>query len=288
MFWKEQSIHVIDFEGSPRYGVVEYGVVTVLGGQIAQTRTALCQPDTEMTAKEISLHGIRTRDAAGAPPFAEHRELFFNLRKSGVLCAHHASVENGFLKRNWPYPPLSDDFSAPLPNGTPEHSAGIAPEQSTSAMRRHSVGTAPEQTACATPEHSTAEAPIAAEHTTPAGAEAPAPHGNPVRPQIADWGPWIDTRALYAAIYPDLKSHSLGELIRTFALTEPLAQLAAEHCPAPRRKAHCALYDALASALLLLHLGTEDGFEHLTLQWLLEHSAASAHTLTTRRQQTLL
>lgn len=223
MFWKEQSIHVIDFEGSPRYGVVEYGVVTLRSGAVADTRTALCAPAAEMTAKEIALHGIRPKDTLGAPPFDAHRELFFALRKSGLLAAHHASVENGFLKRQWPYPPFSPDL----------HTSSVLVQK---------------------------------------------------LPQVAGWGPWIDTRALYAAIYPGLGSYALGDLVRAFALEAALGELAEKHCPSNRRKAHCALYDALASALLLLRLGDEEGFGGLTLQWLVTHSAASADARSERQQ----
>jgi hypothetical protein len=45
------------------------------------------------------------------------------------------------------------------------------------------------------------------------------------------------------------------------------------HCPPSRRRAHCALYDALASSLLLLRLeGEELLLGHLTLEWLLSFS----------------
>lgn len=225
MFWKAQSIHVIDFEGSPRYGVVEFGVVTLLGGKIVQTHTALCAPATEMTAKEIALHGIRQKDAQGQPAFSAHQSLFFDLRRSGPFAAHHASVENGFLKRAWAYPPFSEDFSSGK-GGLP-------------------------------------------------------------RRKVADWGPWLDTRALYAAIYPGLVSYSLGDLVRTFALEQQLIELGEFHCPFTRRKAHCALYDALASALLLLRLDGVSGFEQLTLKWLTDHSAASTDARNERRQQEL-
>lgn len=247
MFWKEQPIHVIDFEGSPRYGVVEFGVVTLLGGQIARTRTGLCAPSAEMTTREIALHGIRAKDTLGAAPFAEHRELFFELRKGGVLAAHHASVENGFLKRTWAYPPLCDDFS----------------DEGVTAADRIESQTAPPGSAF---ERSC----------------------SPTRRKVADWGPWIDTRALYAAVYPGLTSYALGELVKTFALSQSLVDLATQYCPPTRRKSHCALYDALASVLLLLHLGAQEGFEHLPLKWLIEHSAASADALNEHRQQKFL
>ena len=39
--WTEIPIHVVDFEGSLRTGVVEYGVATLLGGDIINTSTRL-------------------------------------------------------------------------------------------------------------------------------------------------------------------------------------------------------------------------------------------------------
>lgn len=69
--------------------------------------------------------------------------------------------------------------------------------------------------------------------------------------EVAYWGPWIDTRVLYTRLYPDLSSHKLGELVAVLALQERLDALAQTHCPEKRQKYHCALYDALAAALLL-------------------------------------
>ena len=88
-----------------------------------------------------------------------------------------------------------------------------------------------------------------------------------------EWGPWIDTLAIYKGIYRDLDSYSLGNLVATFRLREELAELARVHCPEGRSKAHCALYDALASALLLLRLEKEASLEnYISLQWILQFS----------------
>lgn len=104
---------------------------------------------------------------------------------------------------------------------------------------------------------------------------------------IADWGPWVDTRQLYQSIYPDLPSHALEPLIGQFRLGDILDREADKYCPNDRRHFHCALYDALASALLLIRLGSLDGFLGLTVHWLLQHSAPSAKERQ-RRQQTEL
>jgi DNA polymerase-3 subunit epsilon len=60
--------------------------------------------------------------------------------------------------------------------------------------------------------------------------------------------PWIDTLKLAHAAWPDSKSHSLGKLTQSAGLVPELNQL----CPGLRW--HDALYDTVASLLILRHL----------------------------------
>ncbi|QYY35190.1 3'-5' exonuclease [Ruficoccus sp. ZRK36] len=209
MHWKDCPIHVVDFEGSRSSGVVEFGVVTLWDGDIASCATRLCRPRGEITPQERAQHGIVEDEARLFEPFAAEWERFTGMRAKGPLAAHHAMVENGFLKAQWAYPPASPDFL-----------------------------------------HEGAE--------------------------IADWGPWIDTRQLYAQVYPDLGGYGLSELVATFELQDRLNAEGDRHCPQRRGKYHCALYDALASALLLERLGEQEGFENMSIEWLITHSQASA------------
>jgi DNA polymerase III epsilon subunit-like protein len=94
---------------------------------------------------------------------------------------------------------------------------------------------------------------------------------NPGR-NVADWGPWIDTLRLYELVFPMLTEHGLGALLDAFGLKEQLEIIADDRCPSGRRRYHCALYDALGSAMLLTHLGRLPGYEDLPLEWLLIHS----------------
>lgn len=89
---------------------------------------------------------------------------------------------------------------------------------------------------------------------------------------VADWGPWIDTLRLYELVFPMLSDHSLGALLATFGLTCRLDIISIDYCPPSRRHFHCALYDALGSAMLLTHLSTLPGYRDLTLDWLMIHS----------------
>jgi DNA polymerase-3 subunit epsilon len=211
-------VHVLDFEGSPRTGVVEYGVATLLDGEITAARTRLCAPVAPVPRVDTRCHGLRDADLSGAAPLAADWELFSGLRREGFLCAHHASTEHGLLKTAWPYP-------------------GAVPD-----------------------------------------------HARPGE-WLNDWGPWIDTHRLALAWHPGLADYKLESLVARFALEDELAEVARVHCPVDRRSYHCALFDALASALLLRRLCCRADGGAVALETLILDSASverqNARTQTT-------
>ncbi len=103
----------------------------------------------------------------------------------------------------------------------------------------------------------------------------------------ASWGPWVDTLYLYRRLYPQLESFKLETLIELFGLAEELSAQAKLYCPVKRGRYHCALYDALASALLLRRLYDEPELGEISLRWLIVNSAASAATRDAMGQQDL-
>ncbi|MGF1485365.1 MAG: 3'-5' exonuclease [Opitutales bacterium] len=210
MDWREARVHVIDFEGTPRSGVVEYGIITLFGAMVVETATRFCAPVGELAPADVRLHGIHETDTTDQPPLADDFDRFMRLRQEGPFCAHHAPVEMNLLKAAWPYPGSVRDFSQPRPA------------------------------------------------------------------QIVSWGPLLDTRRIYASIYPELESCALEALLECFSLKPRLAELSERYCPPRRRKPHCALYDALGSALLLLRLNEEPSMTRLSLAQLFELSAARA------------
>jgi DNA polymerase-3 subunit epsilon len=113
MRWVEQPVHFLDFEGSAASGVLEYGVVTLRGIQIIETKTRLCHATGRVRPEDSAVHRLREADVSGCAPFADDWELFAALRESGPLAAHYAGVENALLKSVWPYPRTSPDFSRP-------------------------------------------------------------------------------------------------------------------------------------------------------------------------------
>ena|GEM_PF-92500 len=84
-----------------------------------------------------------------------------------------------------------------------------------------------------------------------------------------EWGPWVDTGALYRQFYPQLESYKLADLVAICGLQEELDGLADQHCPPERRQYHAALYDALAGAVLLLSLAKEPTVAVMTTMQLL-------------------
>ncbi|MEO0794757.1 MAG: 3'-5' exonuclease [Verrucomicrobiota bacterium] len=214
--WREIPIYVIDFEGCPRTGVIEYGVVELRDGEIESCHTRLCAPQGSIDEREARLHGIRQQDTDGCTPFSDEWEQFRSWRSAGVFGAHHALIEHGLLKRHWCYPSNSPDY---LRGG-----------------------------------------------------------------EIVDWGPWIDTRRLYENVYPGLETYQLMSLVDNFGMQSELDCMVDRFCPEGRRRAHCALYDALASVVLLVRLCKEPGYEEVSIKWLLEHSLSSAEKKQAARQ----
>jgi DNA polymerase-3 subunit epsilon len=205
-FWKDIPVHVMDFEGSARTGVVEYGVVTLHGGEIVRARTRLCAAGAPIPRLDTQCHGLRDGDLAGAPPLREDWDFFSGLRREGLFGAHHAPTEHNLLKAVWPYP-------------------GAMPD-----------------------------------------------HARPAAAAVNDWGPWIDTCRLASVLCPRLADYKLASLIDWFRLGKKLEQAASACCPVKRKHYHCALYDALAAALLLRHLCAQPGKTGVTLETLVLES----------------
>ena len=99
-FWKDQLIHFVDFEGSTVSGILEYGVVSLRGGEIVAARGRTCRATGRVRAEDTAVDAATT---AGAAPFAEDFEVFAALRESGPLAAHFANAENTLIKSVWPY-----------------------------------------------------------------------------------------------------------------------------------------------------------------------------------------
>jgi DNA polymerase III epsilon subunit-like protein len=113
MHWADTPIHFIDFEGNAASGILEFGVVTLRGGEIAATHTRLCRATGRIAPDDTKMHGLSADSLAAQDYFAAEWDRFSELRATGPLAAHFASVENSLLRKVWPYPRESPDFARP-------------------------------------------------------------------------------------------------------------------------------------------------------------------------------
>lgn len=93
---------------------------------------------------------------------------------------------------------------------------------------------------------------------------------------VIEWGPWLDSARLYAQFFPRLASGRLEDVVRATGLQGEVEALAAEHCPAERRRYHAALYDALAGAVLLCALARHPQIADLSMRQMLALSTLDA------------
>ena len=94
-------------------GILEFGVVEVLGGKIVNARTRLCRATGVVRDEDAAIHGLHAETLVTHAPFAEEWEYFSSVRELGPLAAHYAGVENALLKSVWPYPRSVPDFARP-------------------------------------------------------------------------------------------------------------------------------------------------------------------------------
>lgn len=117
--WPEHLIHFVDFEGSTVSGILEYGVVSLRGGEIVAARGRICRAMGRVRPEDAALHGLDAAATEGWAPFSEDFEVFAALRESGPLAAHFANAENTLLKAVWPYARNAPDFSQGEHAGAP-------------------------------------------------------------------------------------------------------------------------------------------------------------------------
>lgn len=201
---KNTPIFAIDFEGSAKIGIVEYGAAEICGGEIVAAYTQICAPKTNIPERDAEFFDISNDLAQKQKPFSQYLPQFCKMRKRGIFMAHNACVEDSFLRTAIPSPGIVPDFA----RGT----------------------------------------------------------------ETVEWAPWLDTCALVRALFPTIQSAKLSACIAAFALQEKLDSTAQKFCPDNRRKWHCALYDAIACALLLLKISQFDGMANADISWLAKYS----------------
>lgn len=86
------------------------------------------------------------------------------------------------------------------------------------------------------------------------------------------FGPWVDTLLLARAAWPELPEHSLSALCDARGLSDSVQSML------PGRRWHDALYDAVASLVLLEDVVRTFGLSDKPLDWLLQPDTAAWHS----------
>ena len=178
----EIPIFAIDFEGSKSIGIVEFGAVGILNGEIFFSRGGMCAPEKSIDIKTQKITGITNELAAQNPRFEAHCELFAQMRSRGIFAAHSFHTEDSLLRHYFPCPCRVKNFFT--------------------------------------------------------------------NSDTLSWGPWLDSRVLARKLISS-PSEKLSELISALNLDGELNFYAQKICAPTRAKWHCALFDALASALII-------------------------------------
>lgn len=115
----EVTFVVVDLEttgGTPAgCGITEIGAVKVRGGEPLGEFATLVNPDERIPAFITALTGITEAMIAPAPPVASALPAFLEFARCGVLVAHNAPYDIGFLRAAcarhgypWPHPRVLD------------------------------------------------------------------------------------------------------------------------------------------------------------------------------------
>ncbi|MDR2806566.1 MAG: hypothetical protein LBB11_00180 [Puniceicoccales bacterium] len=214
-------VHVIDFEGNRAYGIIEYGLVTLENSQIVAVVCDYCRPQYSPAVAQFFGH-LRFPENTALTTFADCLSLFKERRQRGVFCAHNATVEDRLLCQY-------DFYCEPCPTeeivGEPDKKPYLSEFTGNTSNLKKFLGPTKDSLRFASPS------------------------GTAIKP--ISWGPWIDTHKIYKKYYPIAKSYGVKALIQHFRLEKKLENLAHKYDRGQKLSFHTALYDALATTLLL-------------------------------------
>jgi DNA polymerase-3 subunit epsilon len=99
--WNEYTFVAFDTETSGAYplgaDIVEFGAVKWSNGKITDEYRTLLKPKLEMSAVNISIHGISNEMVANAPMMSAKIKEISDFFKGAVIMAHHAPFDMGFI-----------------------------------------------------------------------------------------------------------------------------------------------------------------------------------------------
>lgn len=135
---KNIPVFAIDFEGSSKIGIVEYGVAELADGEIVSAHTRICAPKRKIPRRDAEFFGISNDVAEKRAPFSDDLPLFCRMRSRGIFMAHNAPVEDSLLRAALPSPGMvrTSRAAGALPNGR----RGSTPAPSRAPSFRKSAG----------------------------------------------------------------------------------------------------------------------------------------------------
>jgi DNA polymerase-3 subunit epsilon len=99
--WTETTFIALDLETTGRYPldaeICEMAAVKWRGGQIVDSYQTLIKPSFPMSKEVIAIHNITDEMVVDAPLLSEKISEFHQFISGGVLIAHHAPFDMGFL-----------------------------------------------------------------------------------------------------------------------------------------------------------------------------------------------
>ncbi|MBX3021130.1 MAG: 3'-5' exoribonuclease [Bdellovibrionales bacterium] len=99
--WFDTTLIAIDLETTGKYPldaeICEMAAVKWRGGQVVETFQSLIKPTLRMSEEVIAIHNITNEMCETAPVLSEKLADFHRFISDGVLIAHHAPFDLGFL-----------------------------------------------------------------------------------------------------------------------------------------------------------------------------------------------
>lgn len=100
-----QHFSIVDVEttglNSIRDRIIEIAVITVDNGKIKHTFKTLVNPDVPIPPEITRLTGITDSKLKNAPGFYDISDHLYSLLHGGIIAAHHARFDYGFLKQEF-------------------------------------------------------------------------------------------------------------------------------------------------------------------------------------------
>ena len=112
--WVDATLIAIDLETTGKYPldaeICEMAAVKWRGGEIVETYSTLIRPIQRMSNEVIAIHNITNEMVETAPRLGDKLEEFHRFIGDGLIVAHHAPFDMGFLA--WEF----EKARLPLPN----------------------------------------------------------------------------------------------------------------------------------------------------------------------------